>query len=447
MDASFMGQPVASHVYTSNGTGMPASSYSEGGPPLPPVAASTGIRTFRALQHRNFRLLWSGLALSAVGTWMQIVAQSLLVLDLTHGSAIALGAVSLVQALAFLLVAPLGGSVADRFDKRRLLVLTQSLMIVFAVTMGVLTATGAIRFWMIPLVVCAASATLSFDQPARNSLIASLVPKDALMNAVSLQSAVFNGASILGPALAGVTLSHWGYSANFFLNAASFLAVLGALFFLDMEVVEAIPRPPGGLLRSVGEALRFIRRDAVLPAVGAAYAALLFLGPSMTLAVPFFAREVLRTGPTELGLLFSAVGAGSVVGALLVASMGNPPHKERLALGAMLVWTAALGVFAWSGSLPITVPALFILGLTQNAAGATAMTLLQTRVPPGMRGRAMSLNTLLIMCVRPLGDFPAGAAIGWLGFRKAVLLSAGLVGAALLAITALCAPGRDRKEA
>src|SRR5580700_8183409 len=121
MDASFMGQPVASHLYTNNGTGMPASSHSEGGGPVPPVAGSTGIPTFRALQHRNFRLLWSGLAISAVGTWMQIVAQSLLVLDLTHGSALALGTLSLTQALAFLVFAPLGGSVADRFDKRRLL--------------------------------------------------------------------------------------------------------------------------------------------------------------------------------------------------------------------------------------------------------------------------------------------------------------------------------------
>ncbi len=442
MDASFMGQPVASQLYTINGTGMPASSSSEGGSPVPPKAASTGIPTFRALQHRNFRLLWSGLAFSAVGTWMQIVAQSLLVLDLTHGSAIALGAVSLVQALAFLLFAPLGGSVADRFDKRRLLFVTQSLMSLFAVAMGILTATGAIRFWMIPLVVFCASAALSFDQPARNALIASLVPKDALMNAISLQSAVFNGASILGPALAGVTLSHLGYSANFFLNAASFLTVLAALFFLNTEAVEAIPRPQGGLIKSVAEALHFIQRDEVLPSVVSGYGALLFLGPSVILMVPFFTRQVLHTGPTELGMLFSAIGAGTVAGALMVASMGDPPHKERLALGAMLLWTLALAVFGWSDSLRVAVPALFFLGLTQNAAGSTTMTLLQTRVPPEMRGRAMSLNTLLMMCVRPLGDFPAGAVIGWLGFRKAVLISAGLVGAALLVVTTLRAVKR-----
>jgi len=426
---------------------MPASSYSEGGPPPPPPAASTGIATFRALRYRNFRLLWAGLALSAVGTWMQIVAQSLLVLDLTHGSAMALGAVSLTQALAFLLFAPLGGSVADRFDKRRLLFVTQGLMLVFAAATGILAATGAIRFWMIPLLVFASSTALSFDQPARNALIASLVPEESLMNAISLQSAVFNGASILGPALAGLTLSKMGYPANFFLNAASFLAVLGALFFVKTDAAESTRRPPGGLLRSVAEAVRVIRRDPVLPSVVSAYAALLFLGPSMALALPFFARQVLHTGPTELGLLFSAIGAGTVVGALIVASLGDPPHKDRLALGAMLLWTLTLAVFGWSSSIGIALPALFILGVSQNAAGSTTMTLLQTRVPREMRGRAMSLNSLLIMCIRPLGDFPAGVVIGWLGFHSAILISVALVGAALFIIIALGKRNRGHKEA
>jgi MFS family permease len=373
---------------------------------------------------------------------MAIVAQSLLVLDLTHGSALHLGGVSLVQAVAFLLFAPLGGSVADRFDKRRLLYLTQGLMMLLTVALGVLTATGAIRFWMIPLVVFAASATLSFDQPARNALIASLVPKDAMLNAISLQSAVFNGASLLGPALAGVTLSRLGYSANFFLNAASFLAVLGALYFLNPEAVETVARPQSGLLRAAVEALHFIRRDAVLPSVVSAYSALMFLGPSVILMVPLFTRQVLHGGPTELGFLFSAIGAGTVVGALSVASLGDPRHKDRLALGAMLAWTGALAVFGWSVSLWVAVPALFVLGVLQNAAGATTMTLLQTRVPPEMRGRAMSLNTLLMMCVRPLGDFPAGAVMGWLGFREAVLISAGLVGVSVLVVIGVRSRGR-----
>lgn len=392
------------------------------------------LRTFRALQYRDFRLLWTGLAVSAIGTWMQIVALSLLVLDLTHGSALALGIISLTQAVTFLLFSAIGGTFADHFDRRRLLLVTQTLLIVFAVLLGFLTLTGLIRFWMILLVAFATSATLSFDQPTRNALITSLVPKEHLMNAVSLQSAVFNGASMLGPALAGVSLSKIGYSGNFFLNAVSFLAVLAALLLLRTPDAQVVRRPVGKLLDSAREALRFVRRDALLPTVVPAYAALLFFGPSAALALPVFAKQILHVGPTQLGVLFSAVGAGTIVGALVLASLADTAHQGRLVFFSILLWTVALAVFGGSDSLRISVPALFLLGAAQNVAGATTITLLQMRVPPEMRGRAMSLNTLLIMCVRPLGDFPAGAAIGWLGFRPTVLLGASIVGAVSVAL-------------
>jgi MFS family permease len=402
-----------------------------GASPDSSIRADSGprLRTFRALQYRDFRLLWTGLAVSAVGTWMQIVALSLLILDLAHGSAAALGTFSLTQALTFLWFSAVGGSVADHFDRRRLLLLTQTLMIGLAVLLGFLTLTGLIRFWMILLVAFATSAALSFDQPARNALITSLVPKEHLVNAVSLQSAVFNGASILGPALAGLSLSRIGYSGNFFLNAASFLAVLAALLLLRTPSLRAPSRPAGKLLDSACEALQFVRRDALLPTVVPAYAALLFFGPSAALALPVFAKQILHVGPTQLGLLFSAVGFGTVVGALILASLADTINHRRLVFGSILLWTVALAVFGWSGSLRVAVPALFVLGAAQNVAGATTMSLLQMRVPPEMRGRAMSLNTLLIMCIRPLGDFPAGAIMAWLGFRPAVLLAAILVGA------------------
>jgi predicted MFS family arabinose efflux permease len=415
---------------------MQAGAKTKGGAPLSGNDRSSRPSPFRALQHRDFRLLWSGLAVSAVGTWMQIVAMSLLVLQLTHGSAVALGALSLVQAGSFLLLALLGGSVADRLDKRRLLLLTQSLMMGFAVLLGVLTATGAIRFWMILLIAFGSSATLSFDQPSRNALIASLVPEENLMNAVSLQSAVFNGSSVLGPALAGLTLTRIGYSGNFFLNAASYLAVLGALLCLRSSTKHGTAKPRLRLLDSLREAIQYIRKDAVLPSVVPAYGALLFFGPSAALALPLFVKEVLGAGPTQLGMLFSAIGAGTVVGALIIASLGDIPYKERLVFGSILVWMAALAVFGLSKSLRVSVPALFLMGASQNAAGATTITLLQTRVPPDMRGRAMSLNTLLIMCIRPLGDFPAGAAMDRLGFRPAILAAASLVGVVLLALIA-----------
>jgi MFS family permease len=407
------------------------------GNPVSPSPRS-GLATFQALQHRDFRLLWSALAVSAVGTWMQIVATSLLVLELTHGSAVALGTVALAQALSFLIFTPWGGSAADRFDRRRLLLLTQSFLMLLAVLLGTLAATGRIRFWMILLVAFASSAALSFDQPTRNALVASLVPKENLMNAVSLQAAVFNGASILGPALAGLTLSRMGYAGNFFLNAASYLAVLTVLLLLPAAAGQGV-KSSGRLLDSVREALRYVRRDAVLPSVVSAYAALMFFGPSTALMLPYFTRQVLHTGPTGLGMLFSAVGSGTVVGALVVASIGDFRHKVPLVFGAVLLWTVALGLFGGSGSLVVSILALFVLGAAQNAAGATTITLLQTRVPPEMRGRAMSLNTLLVMCLRPLGDLPASVMLSRLGFRPAVILSAAIVAVVLLTLSARAA--------
>jgi MFS family permease len=394
-------------------------------------------RTFQALRHRNFRLIWSGLAVSAVGTWMQIVAQSLLVLELTHGSAIALGTVALTQAMAFLLFAPLGGSFADRHDKRRVLLVTQTLMMGLAILLGGLVATGIIRFWMIPLTAFTVGVTLSFDQPARGALVTALVPKEDLMNAISLQSAVFNGASLLGPVLAGFALSAIGYAGNFFLNAASYLAVLVALFLVrdpeaDGPGTHGKGKAGKGLLASAYEVLGHVGRDTVLPGTLLAYAAVLFFSPSVALMAPVFVRQILHAGPSQLGILFAASGCGTVASALIVASLGDFPHKPRLLFGSILIWTMALAAIGLSASLRLALPALFVLGAAQSAAGSAAVTLLQTRVPPDMRGRAMSLNTLLIMCVRPLGDFPAGVAISSLGFQHAFFLSAGIA-AALLA--------------
>lgn len=392
------------------------------------------IRAFHALQNHDFRYIWAGLAVSATGTWVQIVAQSLLVLDLTRGSALALGTVSAVQAVSFLVFAPVGGAVADRISKQKLLISTQAIMMGLAILLGALTATGAIRFWMIPLTAFANGAALSFDQPARTALVAGLVPPENIMNAIALQSAVFNGAALLGPALAGFALSRIGYAGSFFVNGASYLAVIGALFFIgDSERTGGRP-PAGRLLDSLRAALLYVRRDAVLPAVVLAYGALLFFGPSTALMLPLFARQILRVGPSGLGLLFSAAGGGTVLSALIVASLGNFPYKGRLLLGSAAVWVAALAVLGLSNSLGAAIAALLILGAAQNGVAAASVTLLQTRVPPEMRGRAMSLNTLLIMFVRPLGDFPAAAIIGGLGLRPAVLVAAALVGVTILAL-------------
>jgi len=382
---------------------------------------------FGALRYRDFRMLWAGLFVSATGTWMQIVAQALLVLRLTGGSAVALGTVSLAQAIAFFLFAPVGGAMADRLDKRRLLLVTQSFLMLLALVLGTLALGGWVRLWMIVALAFGSGAALSFDQPARASLIPSLVPPGELMNAVSLQSIIFSGAASFGPAMAGVAVGLIGYAGNFFLNAVSYLAVIVALAKLRTASATRPRKEP--LWRSVRVTLTTAARDPALPGIISGYGAMLFLGPSAAVMLPIFALHVLHLTAAQMGFLFSAVGTGTIVGGLTVASLGDFRHKGQLFLTAVLIWSAALGGFAASRVLWLSMLALLILGAAQNAATATAITLMQTRVPPQMRGRIMSLNTLLVMGVRPLGDFPAGALIAAIGGPLTAGLSAALTGA------------------
>lgn len=410
--------------------------------PLPEQAAivvqKKRLQTFHALRYRNYRLLWISLVVSSVGTWLQIVSQSLLVLDISHNSPIALGIVSLAQASSFFLFAFIGGGIADRSDKRRFLLVTQSLSMLLAVLLGILTITGVVQVWMIVVLAFFSGTVLSFDQPARSALLPTLVPHEDLMNAVSLQAMVFNGAAFVGPTLAGVLIELFGnmggnlfpYAANFFLNAISFLGVLVVLYLLRLpkEVAEGSTARRGPLLSAIGASLSAVRRDAVLPWVLSGYGALLFFGPSNTLILPIFGTVILHLSPAQLGMLFSAGGLGTIIGALIVASLGDFARKGALLLASLLIWTVALLIFALSHIFWISLAALFIFGVAQNGVGATTITLLQTRVPPQMRGRAMSLNTLLIMGVRPLGDFPASGLIALMGGPATVLVCASLVG-------------------
>ncbi|HZR44440.1 MAG TPA: MFS transporter, partial [Ktedonobacteraceae bacterium] len=223
-------------------------------PEQKPERSTAGrLQTFRALQYRNFRLLWISLIVSSIGTWMQIVAQSLLVLQITHGSAFALGMVSLAQASSFFLFALIGGSVADRADKRRFLLVTQSLSMLLAFVLGILAITGVIQVWMIVILAFCSGTILSFDQPTRSSLIPILVPREDLMNAISLQSIVFNGSAFIGPVLGGIMIDVLarlgasigltggliGYAGNFFLNGVSFLGVLVVLYMLRVPTDAA----------------------------------------------------------------------------------------------------------------------------------------------------------------------------------------------------------------
>lgn len=380
----------------------------------------------RSLRHRDFRALWFGLIISAVGTWMQIVAQSLLVLRLSRGSAFALGVVSLAQALAFFLFALIGGGSSDRLDRRRLLLVTQSLMMVLALTMGLLTITGVIQVWMIVLIAFGSGAVLSFDQPARAALISTLVPREDLLNAISLQSTVFNGAATLGPAFAGIAIDAIGLPANFFLNALSFAPVLVTLAVIRSPQGQTAVR--GKLVAQIREALGTVKRDPVLPYMLTSYGVLLFAAPSLPLLLPVLAVRNLHISASTLGFLFSAAGCGAVLGALFLAITSDIGGKSPVLFGAFTAWVTSLIFVGFSRTVVASFVALVVFGMSQSIIGTITSTLLQIRVPPEQRGRVMSLNTLLIMGVRPLGDFPAGGLINLVGAPITAAVSAIVVG-------------------
>jgi MFS family permease len=364
---------------------------------------------------------------------MQIVALSLLVLQLRHGSALALGEVSLTQALAFIIFAPMAGAIADRFDKRRLLLVTQTVLMALAAILGALTYFGVIRFWMVLAIALSSASVLSLDQPVRFALLPSLVPAEDLMNAIALQSMIFNGASMIGPAIAGLTAELTGLAGNFFLNAASFSAVLIALPSLRITPQPGtIPPKSNPLFASIREGLRAISIDVILPSILLPYGILLFFAPSPALLMPVFAANVLRVGPEGLGLLFSALGLGTIAGSVLTAWLSDSKRKVQLIATAYAVWCGALVAFAFCTGLGPAMGALVAAGAAQNGLSATTIALMQQRISPRMRGRVMSLNTVLLMGIRPLGDYPVSAAIALIGVRKTTLLAAWVIGLSCL---------------
>lgn len=404
-----------------------------GATPAAPLAAVPATQApptrpapWTVLRHRDYRLVWVGQAVSGVGTFMQVVGQSLLVLELGDGSPVALGTVSLAQAVAFLAFSLIGGSVVDRYPKRRVLFVTQSLLMGLAAAMAVLTATGAATLPLVVSMAFVSGVVASFDQPARSSLLPHLVPRTELPRATALNALVMTAAGTVGPALAGLTASTLGLTVNFAMNAFGFAVVLACLAFVrtDAPPAPAALRQP--LLRSVGAGLAVVGGHAGLRSVVTGYGLLLLLGPSPSVVLPLYAAQVLHVGGAELGLLFSAVGAGTVLASSVQAVLGSG-SRSRVFLTALAVWAGALVAFASSPSLLVCAAALLVHGAARNVVGTTAVTLMQLLSPDETRGRVMSLNTLLANGIRPLGDFGLSAVMA----LTSVAFAAGAAGTAV----------------
>lgn len=400
---------------------------------------------FAALRHRNFALLWAGVIVSNVGTWMQNVTQSWLMLQLTD-SPVWLGLLGLSFAIPMVTLPLLGGAVVDRVHRVRLLYVTQTGQMLLAFALAILTWLNLIAVWHILLASFLGATLLAFDNPARQALVYDLVPHEDLLNALSLNAATYTGAALVGPALAGLLLIPLGPAALFFLNGVSFLAVIFAL--AAMRGVHsrgsAIAAPLG---RAVGTGLAYVwRTPYVLGLLGFSALAAIF-GRSYQMLLPVFARDIWVAGAPGYGLLLSAGGAGAIIGALSLAAFGRDWRQGRSMVISGLSFSLSLVLFALSPAFLAGFLMLLLAGAMATVFTTLISTQLQTTAPDALRGRVMSMYAITLIGLPSLGALAVGILAeqlgGLQGAPEAVLIGGVLMGVALLG----AAPGLWRRPA
>ncbi|MEX2146731.1 MAG: MFS transporter [Candidatus Rokuibacteriota bacterium] len=394
---------------------------------------------FRAFAHRDFRLFWAGQLVSLVGTWMQSVAQSWLVLELTN-SAFRLGLIGTLQFTPMLLLSFFAGALADRVPKRRLILATQSVLLVQALLLAGLVWHGHVEYWHVAVMATLYGIANTVDMPARQAFIVEMVGKEDLRSAIALNSGMFNGARIVGPAVAGLLIAHWGIAFAFLANALSFVAVIGALLAVRAEG-RPHPHVHRTLREDIGEGIAYAVRTPHITLVLSLVLAVSGFLFNYNVLVPLLARDVLNQGARGFGLLMSLLGMGAVAGAVaLGARRGHPSVPAlvvpALALGAATVCLAAVRDFRVAGAL------LVVMGFSGLLFMAGANTTLQLAVPDALRGRVMSLHTLMFAGVTPFGAFLVGSITAAFGVPAgfAITGTCGIV--AVLALFAWWRAGR-----
>lgn len=366
-------------------------------------------RGFSAVRHRNFRLYWIGQIVSVTGTWMQTVSQPWLVL-LLGGSYIQLGIVVALQFAPALALAPLGGVVADRVDKRRLLVITQSVAALQALVLFGLSAAHLVEIWHIMVLALALGFVNALDLPVRQAFAAELVPREDLMNAITLNSASFNLARVVGPAVAGITLAIFGPAFNFAANAVTYLGVLIALRRMDPSAIEAIPRPAEAvsIRSSLSEGVRYALRtpNVLWPLVLLGGAGI--FGMNFQTLLPLFARYTLHLDADGFGALFAAMGVGSLIGSLALAFLGGRRPLVWTILGGAASFVAFELLLGLSRSFWGAAAVIVFVGFSSMLMVNTINVTVQRNVPDALRGRVMALYVTVFAGSTPIGGLIAG---------------------------------------
>ena len=377
--------------------------------------------TFAALRHRNFRLFFVGQLVSLTGTWMQSTAQGWLVYQLT-GSKVLLGTVAAAGSLP-LLLSIWGGSVADRHPKRTVICLTQTSMMLLAFGFAALTWSGHIRPWHILVLAALGGLAMAFDMPARQAFMVEMTSRQELMNAVSLNSSIVNGARVVGPAVAGLVMAHLGTAVCFLLNGLSFLAVIAGL--LMMRLPRFVPAAhPASTGRHILEGLAYVANHRRVRSILLLFAVVGVFGWSYSVLLPAYATDILHVGERGYGALLSANGLGALVGALTVATYGGRVRSRRLILGGLWVFSAMLLLLAVVRWYPLALACLAVAGWGMLLYFSTTNTLIQTSVSDEMRGRAMGIWALVFGGMMPVGGLESGLLSQAVGVPRTVAAGA-----------------------
>jgi MFS family permease len=381
---------------------------------MPELAPSRVPRTFRALRHRNFRLFIGGQIVSLIGTWMQNVAQAWLVYRLTH-SELLLGTAWFCSQIAVFVLGPLGGIAADRFSRRKVVIVTQTLSMAQAFVLAALTLSGRVQVWHVLVLAGALGAINAFDMPGRQALVIQMTGKEDLINAISLNSAVFNAARIVGPAIAGLLLAVVGEGTCFLINGVSFLAVI--LSLTAMRIAPAAPKAPEPMWRRLVDGFRYAsHHSAVRRVLALMGCATLSSMPGLVL-MPFFAEDIFHRGARGLGILMGAMGAGAVVGTLTLARRTRVSGLGRvMAIGGLTTGACYLA-FAFSPFFYLSLALMPLVGFSAMRQMASANTTIQTLIPDEYRGRIMALYSMTVVGLGPFGSLAAGALAGRIGAR------------------------------
>ncbi|MBI3670978.1 MAG: MFS transporter [Acidobacteria bacterium] len=400
------------------------------------VRTSSGAQppaVLRALRHRNFQLFLGGQLISLIGTWMQMVAQSWLVYRLT-GSALLLGTVGFAGQIPVFLLAAAGGTVADRHNRHRVVIAAQASAMLLALVLAGLTLAGRVQVWQIVLLAALLGVVNAFDIPARQSFLVEIVGKEDLMNAIALNSSMFNGARVVGPAVAGLLVASIGEGWCFFANGMSYLAVIAGLLLMKLAPQRVADRNASPL-DHIAEGFGFAWRTEPIRALLLLIGLVSMVGMPYTVLMPIFADQILHGGPRGLGLLMGATGVGALAGALVLAARAGLTGLGRWVVLSSAGFGASLILFSFSRWFWLSFVLLLPAGFAMMLEMAVSNTLIQAMVPDHLRGRVMAVYSMMFMGMAPMGALGAGVVAQKLGAPWTVAIGGAvcLVGAGIFA--------------